>query len=124
MRNEVGKSGDVRKTKISYIYQKQRTFLQAVHSQRETLGNINDDEGVVNNHASEAEKTDEPAIAPGPSSKMPKRRKSDPFEKEVLKVLQENVGQGADEMFLLSQLPYIKNGKKPTSFNFKFSFYN
>ncbi|GBM31839.1 hypothetical protein AVEN_56935-1 [Araneus ventricosus] len=122
MRNEVGKRFDERKTKRSYIYHKQRTFLQAVHSERETLGDINEDEGVVNNDASEAARTDEPDIAPGPYSMMPKRRKSDPFEKEVLKVLQENVGQGADEMFLLSQLPYIKKWRKTDKLQFQIHF--
>ncbi|GBM50575.1 hypothetical protein AVEN_190005-1, partial [Araneus ventricosus] len=73
-----------------------------------TLENMNEDEDVVNNDASKAARTDEPAIAPVPSSRMPKRRKSDPFERDVLKILQANVGQDADEMFLLSQIPYIK----------------
>ncbi|GBM25172.1 hypothetical protein AVEN_96723-1 [Araneus ventricosus] len=55
-------------------------------------------------------------------SQMPKRRKSDPFEKEVLKVLQANVGQGADEMFLLSQLPYIKIWEKTDKLQFQIQF--
>ncbi|GBN33597.1 hypothetical protein AVEN_85722-1 [Araneus ventricosus] len=83
----------------------QDTFLE---NRPGTLGNMNEDEGVVNNDASEAARTDEPAIAPGPSSRIPKRRKSDPFERDVLKIMQANVGQDADEMFLLSKIPYIK----------------
>ncbi|GBN64030.1 hypothetical protein AVEN_159132-1, partial [Araneus ventricosus] len=90
-------------TKRSYIQHKQMTFLQAIHIQGETLGNMNED--VVNNDASEAARTDESAIAPGPSLRMPKMRKSKPSKREALKVLQANVGQDADEMFSLCQFP-------------------
>ncbi|GBM33469.1 hypothetical protein AVEN_55790-1 [Araneus ventricosus] len=170
LRNELGKSGNAQNTKKPYLYHKKMSFLEAVYGQRETLGNMNADEGVVNTEASEApaERADEPVIvassrmpkkrqtdplekevlrnmnadegvvnteaseAPAEradepvivaSSRMPKKRQTDPFEKEVLKVTQANmVQQDADEMFLLSQLPYIKTMRKNDKLQFQIQF--
>ncbi|GBM42990.1 hypothetical protein AVEN_45308-1, partial [Araneus ventricosus] len=88
-----------------------------------SFGSINSDEGVVSTEASEAPeaRADEPAVVA--SSWMPKKRKTDSFEEEVLQVPQANMGQqDADGMFLLSQLPYIKKMNKMDKLQFQIQF--
>lgn len=58
---------------------------------------------------------------------MPKKRKTDNFEKEIVNILKSNVQPSvqphdSDEMFLLSQLPVIKALSIPQKMDFQIKF--
>ena len=76
--------------------------------------------------------SDEYNVAVRQCSRLPKKRKSEPFERELLQVLKGNMQQESetqspqmkdpDEMFLLSQLPAIKMMRPSDKIEFQIKF--
>lgn len=76
----------------------------------------------------------EPLLTPGPSSapglassRPSNKRKSDPFERDIINILKSNVQQtpncqDTDEMFLLSQIPFIRKLKPSDKLDFQIRF--
>nr|XP_014273858.1 uncharacterized protein LOC106679298 isoform X2 [Halyomorpha halys] len=152
LKNQDGRSGDPSKNKKPYIYHKQLTFLQSSVVQRQTSGNMADNltegsQDAGKNTAQEDVETESTAVQSTSStapflsgitqrekhSQLPKKRKQDEFEKSVLDVLKLGLQQlqpkepkknDPDEMFLLSQLPLIKNFDPADKMDFQIKYLN